>query len=75
MISYKQLSLEDIFADCQNKFYEDKPAFLSLLESHINLDETVPVSFINHFYTSTGRTRKYSLNSILLALNIQRIFL
>jgi transposase len=74
MISYKQLSLADIFADCQNKFNEDKPAFLSLLESHINLDEIVSVSFRNHFYASTGRTRKYSLNSMLWALIIQRIF-
>lgn len=37
MIPYKQLSLADIFADCQSKFDEDKPVFLSLLESHIDL--------------------------------------
>lgn len=74
MKPYKQLSLADIFTDCQNKFNEDKPAFLSLLESHINPDEIVPVSFRNHFYASTGRTRKYSLNSMLWALIIQRIF-
>lgn len=74
MIPYKQLSLADIFADCQNKFDEDKPAFLSLLESHIDLDEFIPVSFRNHFYASTGRTRKYPLNALLWALIIQRIF-
>jgi hypothetical protein len=74
MIPYKQLSLADIFTDCQNTFDEDKPAFLSLLESHIDLDEIVPVSFRNHFYASTGRTRKYSLHSLLWALIIQRIF-
>ena len=27
MISYKQLSLKDIFADCQNKFDNDKYHF------------------------------------------------
>ena len=48
MIPYKQLSLTDIFADCQNKFLNDKPVFLSLLEIHI--DELIPVSFRNHFY-------------------------
>ena len=74
MIPYKQLSLADIFTDCQNIFNEDKPVFLSLLESHINLDEIVPVSFSNHYYASTGRTRKYSLHSMLWALIIQRIF-
>ena len=74
MIPYKQLSLEDIFSDCQEKFENDKPAFLSLLESHIDIDEFIPISFRNHFYASTGRTRKYSLQSLLWALIIQRIF-
>ena len=74
MIPYKQLSLNDIFQDCQNKFENDKPAFLSLLEQHINLDEIIPVTFYNHFYASTGRTRKYSLQALLWALIIQRIF-
>ena len=54
MITYKQLSLADIFEDCQNKFENDKPAFLSLLENHIDIDEFIPISFRNHFYTSTG---------------------
>lgn len=74
MIPYKQLSLADIFSDYQNKFENDKPAFLSLLEQHIDLDEIVPASFRNHFYASTSRTRKYSLYSLLWALIIQRIF-
>ena len=33
MIPYKQLSLADIFSDCREKFENDKPAFLSLLET------------------------------------------
>ena len=74
MIPYKQLSLEDIFQDCQDKFDNDKPAFLSLLEQHIDLDELIPLSFRNHFYASTGRTRKYPLCAFLWALIIQRIF-
>ncbi len=74
MIPYKQLSLADIFTDCQNKFENDKPAFLSLLETHIDLDEMIPISFSNHFYARTGRTRKYPLQAFLWALIIQRIF-
>ena len=74
MIPYKQLSVEDIFQDCQNKFENDKPAFLSLLEEHIDLDEIIPITFRNHFYASTGRTRKYPLKAFLWALIIQRIF-
>ena len=74
MIPYKQLSLADIFQDCQNKFDYDKPAFLSLLEKHIDLDEIIPAAFYSHFYASTGRTRKYPLKAFLWALIIQRIF-
>lgn len=74
MIPCKQLSLNDIFADCQEKFENDKPAFLSLLETHIDIDEIIPISFRNHFYASTGRARKYHLQAFLWALIIQRIF-
>lgn len=74
MIPYKQLSVSDILQDCQDKFNNDKPAFLSLLEQHIDLDEIIPITFRNHFYASTGRTRKYPLKAFLWALIIQRIF-
>lgn len=74
MIPYKQLSLNEIFEDCKEIFVSDKPQFLSLLENHIDLDSIVPISFRNHFYASTGRTRKYPLNAMLWALIIQRIF-
>ena len=74
MIPYKQLSLAEIFTDCQEIFENDKPAFLSLLETNIDIDEIIPISFRNHFYASTGRTRKYSLQALLWALIIQRIF-
>ena len=74
MIPYKQLSLCDIFEDCQNIYDSDKPPFLSLLENHIDLDSIVPVSFFNHYYSSTGRHRKYSLTAMLWALILQKIF-
>lgn len=38
------------------------------------MDEIIPISFRNHFYASTGRTRKYPLHAFLWALIIQRIF-
>ncbi len=73
MIPYKQLSLADIFQDCQNKFNNDKPAFLSLLETHIDIDEFIPISFRNHFYASTEDPVN-TLYVLLWALIIQRIF-
>ena len=74
MIPQKQLTLADIFEDCQEIYESDKPQFLTLLENHIDLDEIVPVSFRNHYYASTGRNRKYSLNAMHWALIIQRLF-
>ena len=74
MIPQKQLSLADIFEDCKNLFQEDKPAFLSLLESHIRLNEIVPESFFNHYYSWTGRPRTYPLTAMLWALIIQKLF-
>ena len=41
MITHKQLSLADIFSDCQNIFDIDKPEFLSLFDQTINFDEIV----------------------------------
>ena len=43
MITYKQLTLAEIFEDCQNKFDNDRYQFLSLLDEAINLDEIVSV--------------------------------
>lgn len=74
MIPHKQLSLTDIFSDCQEKFENDKYQFLSLLENTINLNKFIPLSFRNHFYASTGRPREYSLTAMLWALLLQRIF-
>lgn len=74
MITHKQLTLAEVFEDCQNKFDNDKYQFLSLLDEAINLDEIVPVSFVTHFHARTGRPRKHLLYPMLKALLIQRIF-
>ena len=74
MITHKQLSLADIFTDCQNKFGDNKCQFLELLENTIHLDEIVPVSFISHFHAATGRPRKHLLYPMLRALLLQLIF-
>ena len=49
MITYKQLTLAEIFEDCQNKLDNDKYQFLSLLGEAIDLDEIVPSSFFPIF--------------------------
>lgn len=74
MIPHKQLTLAEIFDDCQNKFDNDKYQFLSILEQTINLDEIVPASFISHFHAATGRPRKHFLYPMLRALLLQLLF-
>jgi hypothetical protein len=74
MIPHKQLSLTEIFSNCQDKFENDKPQFLSLLEKTININKFIPFSFRHNYYASTGRPRKYSLNAMIWALILQRIF-
>jgi hypothetical protein len=74
MIPYKQLSLADVFSNCQTIFDKDKPKLLSLLERHIDLDEIIPVSFHYHFYTGIGRSREYPLQGFIWALILQKIF-
>jgi len=74
MIPYKQLSLADIFTDCQNKFENDKYQFLTLLDETLDFDEIIPPSFISHFYALTGRPRVYHLFPMIKALLLQRIF-
>ena len=74
MITHKQLTLAEVFEDCQNKFDNDKYQFLSLLDEAIILDEIVPVSFVSHFHARTGRPHKHQLYPMLKALLIQRIF-
>ena len=74
MITHKQLTLAEVFENCQNKFDNDKYQFFALLDEAINLDEIVPVSFVSHFHARTGRPRKHQLYPMLKALLIQRIF-
>ena len=74
MIPHKQLSLAEFFSNCQEKFENDKPQFLSLLENTITINKFIPLSFRHNFYTSTGRPRKYTLNAMIWALILQRIF-
>jgi len=66
--------LADIYTDCKNIFEDDKPAFLKLLEQHIDLDVFITPSFRKRFYASAGRNRKYQLTAFIWALIIQKIF-
>ena len=74
MIRPKQLSLNDIYADCLESLDNDKPRFLSMLEEHLDIDALIPWSFKKKYRKNTGRPRGYHLRAFILAFIIQRIF-
>lgn len=74
MIHTDSFLLQIFFTDFQNKFDNDKYVFLEPLQNTINLDEIVPVPFISHFHTATGRPRRHLLYLMLKALLLQPIF-
>jgi len=47
IITYHQITLAEIFSETQEIFESDKPEFLKLLESTIDLGELIPISFGN----------------------------
>ena len=71
---YHQISLSDIFSDCQNSFLDDPPSFFSLLSDHFDLNEFIPSEFFTAFYLSIGRKRVYPLQGFLSAFILQKIF-
>ena len=68
-----QLSLADVFEECQRFFDEDKPKFLSLLESAVDISCFIPQTFYDAFYLRFGRNRKYPLEGFVSALILQKI--
>ena len=73
MIPHKQLSLADIFIDCQNKFDNDKYAFLETSHKPLTL---MKLSRCLHysFPRCHRQARVHQLYPMLWALLLQRIF-
>lgn len=71
---YHQISLKEIFSECQDMFTSDVPSFFKLLEEHLDLEPFIPHTFYSAFYRSLGRNRLYPLSGFLSALILQKIF-
>jgi len=69
----QQLSLKEIFDDCQEFFIDSPTTFFQLMEEHIDLDDFIPPSFYSSFYQHLGRKRDYPLTGFLSALILQKI--
>jgi hypothetical protein len=68
-----QLSLADIYKNCQNLMISDKPAFFSLLEEHLNFSDFIPINFYNAYYQKYGRNRVYPLSGFIASLIFQKV--
>ncbi len=71
---FHQISLNELFSDCQDMFIDDTPSFFQLLEQHFDISEFIPSVFYHAFYQSLGRKRLYPLTGFLSALIPQKIF-
>lgn len=45
-----QLSLADVYKNCQDLMVSDKPTFFSLLEEHLDFSKFIPINFYNAYY-------------------------
>ena len=68
-----QISLPDIYKDCQNMFISNNPTFFSLLMDTVDISEFIPLNFYTAFYKSLGRKREYPLSAFLASLFFQKI--
>jgi len=67
-----QMSLFDTYGDVRSAMEENKPAFLAMLEEHINLQELIPKEFYWAFYRWFGRPRDYSLEGFIRFFILQK---
>ncbi len=73
MIQLKnQIHLCDIYGEVEDCFKEDNPKFIKLFEEYIDLKVLIPRTFFYDYYFSTGHSRDYSLDSMLISLIIQK---
>ena len=68
-----QLSLADVFTECQDLLYFDKPAFFCLLENHMDFDAFISSDFYRAFNRRFGRNREYPLHGFISSLILQKI--
>ena len=70
---FRQQTLGDVFEECKELFDNDKPRFLQLLESAVDIGTFIPEAFYNAFYKRYGRNRLYPLEGFIAALLLQKI--
>lgn len=73
MTKYSQLSLADVYSNCQDLMVSNKSAFFSLLEEYLDFSAFIPTNFYNAFYQKYGRNRVYPLSAFVSSLIFQKV--
>ncbi len=60
-----QTSLLDTYTDVRDALENDKPKLIQLLETHITLEDFIPIAFQWAYNSWLGRPRKYALESFI----------
>lgn len=68
-----QLSLSDVYKNCQDLMITDKPTFFSLLEEHLDFSQFIPFNFYNAYYQKLGRNRVYPLHAFISSFIFQKV--
>lgn len=71
--SQKQMSFGDLYEQSKDWAQNDKSKFLEMLDQYLDLSEFIPANFYNDYYKYFGRKRKFTLESMLSALILQKI--
>jgi hypothetical protein len=70
----KQLKFSDFFKEFDELIETKKPMLLELFEKYIDIKALIPHEFYDSYYSSTGRPRDYSLESMISALIFKCFF-
>lgn len=72
-ISAKQLTFCDISTNFEKFYHQNQNNLLSLLSEYININDFIPSSFYQKYYSHFGRNRDYSLHSMLSSFILKNI--
>lgn len=72
-ISAKQLTICDISSGYEKFFNKNQTTILDLLNEFININDFIPFSFYQRYYSSLGRNRDFNLESMLLAFVLKNL--
>ncbi|WP_350343976.1 transposase [Proteinivorax tanatarense] len=73
MKKYKQISFANFNQEFDELLKSKQPTLIELFSDFLEVDEIIPASFYDAYYSSLGRNRDYSLSSMISALILQKI--